>query len=243
MRASRAKRHINANLRGLSAKEYYDFERISKTNLVTAARRLLPDNIWTKFDRGKPMSEKHGEQVVDALNEVALEMTPDYPFTTLVVDVVRSQSRLSPGQKRRYLYRLKSISLKIMKTTPSKHGSVYILRKVLKEHDGHKGPVGFSSHAINRLMERVPDIREFAKIDTMVARAALLKTVDEWKVERGDDSIQLQVGPFGFFVMVWDETKNMWVCTTMLERDMKGTAADVQQRMKNGLKELLSKYG
>ncbi len=244
MRESRKATKFKGSLKGLSAREYYQIEARAASNLSSACAKYLPENLWKKYDRGKPLRYSQAMLIFDALNRAAFDTATDLPFETPVVKIITGDPKLGTTINGRVVI-LKSVSILKLPKVITDAGTCYLASKQIKMiHDGKEGLVAFSRHAIERMMERVPNISNFAKQDTLIPVRMLRHTAASQVISKGDRGPQLRCGfdeqTIGYFPFVWEN--GMWICTTFLETDMQGTAKTEQKAIEAGLEELRNKF-
>ena len=237
-RVSRQKRVVRGSLVGLTCDQYYRTQKFTNTNFVKLAGKYLPANILKKFDRGRPLTQKQGTLVVDALNKVLYDLADHFPFETPCVKLRRKIPR---GQLKGHVYQISSYVLIRMPKVGTDNGTVYKSSPQKLSYGGHTGEIGFSSHAINRMMERTL-LSQLCKTDILLPLDVMKLATTELKVSQGTHGLQLHIGPLGFMPLIWDKQASMWVCKTFLERTMRGTPIEEEKKMARELDKLFEKY-
>lgn len=232
MRVSRNKVKIAGSLRGLKSSQFYQIDRFSKRNPVLLAKPHLPEALWTKLDRGRPMSLQQAKECFAAVNRGIFETTKDFPVCTPIVRFARKRL---PGGK--HTYYVKGIEIVYWPEIKTDLGSVY----VVSTHKIQGLPIGFSRHAIDRFMERVPDINEMVRSDTALIYFEFQAAVKAGITETGDRGLMLSMRPLGFFPITLIEGK-CWAATSFLTPEMSGTPDRNKENYAAQLEKLKSKF-
>lgn len=236
-RLSRIKKQITGHLGELSSQEYYAFIKLK--NPVNDIRPIVGDELFKKFDRGKPLNDNQINTIVAAINQVVFEPFKSLiPYSTPVIVVKRNYDVSST----RSIYSLSQISLFRMEKYNTPDGNGYLACDNTVTYGDHTGRVLFSKHAIDRLLERQPKLIELSKVNTEMIIKVMRQCIKKAKVEIGSVGPQLKCDPIGFFPMIWEKELGMWMLTTFLDKDMRGTADQVIQKMKADWAELSQKY-
>lgn len=219
---------IRDSLKGLSAAQYYSI--VGMKNIIIATKKYLPENIWKKWDRNKPLSPRHKNMVDDAIQQVLYsKFGSQIPYSTPIFSKRRHGDLLAFQ-----IYHLRKI------ITPN--GTAYIAYGKKVTIDDMTGRVAFSTHAIDRIMTRT-DLAEKAKKDIEKPLYVLMKSAAQQVVERGSQGHQLKMGEYGYCPLVWDQSIETWIATTFLENQMKGTAKHEAEQVRQGIQQLLDKFG
>ena len=217
-RLSREKIVYNGSLKGMPAKIYYFVQAILQPkSVLSKAARYLDDGLWTKFDRNKPISQRQAAKVLAALNKTLMDDTPDFPFN---IAVARLGSRAVLGMTKRVYY-IREICTSSLQSMPTELGNAYIPDPDTKlKYQDQEGIVTFSRHAIERMMERIPNLTTFC-LEQPLAPVIILGRAIRSIPEHGA-GLMLPVLPFGYFPVVF-APQNVWVCTSFLTPEMDGT--------------------
>ncbi len=233
-RLSRAKKRLSGiKLRGLNAKTYYQIQKLTDSNIVAAAKKYLPGNIWTKFDRGKPLTDQQIRTVYEALNRAMMDRIEDYPFTSILIKLRYEYVLTKKGQAK--VWGIKDVHIVRLPSLNTDRGNAFVVDdSEILTHEGQAGQITFSSHAIERLVERIPEIKEFSQKESMIALKMLGTICKTKEVQKGDDGHPMLVFSLcnrilGFFPIVYCD-KNVWICTTFLEPEMHGTPKTEEMR-------------
>jgi len=168
IRESRKTTVLKGSLKGMSAKEYYRVQKLATVNLSSVCAKYLPDNIWKKYDRRKPVKYSQAMLIFDALNRAALDTMVDFPFETPVIGVKTKSPKLGKGNTIGRIVVLESVSIcRLPKIITDEGTSYFVTKQVKVRHDNKEGLVVFSKHAIERMMERIPILSKLSKRDTL----------------------------------------------------------------------------
>lgn len=225
MRHSKQDIRIDGSLRGLSAKKFYQLKELSPKKVLLLAKRYAPSNLWIKLDRHKPMSQKQISIIRLAINRAAVEQVKDFPFTT-----PKLEFKNHPYSNNKSICEFVGISILYWRSVSTSDGTAYFVNSHEIDCDKRKGPLAFSRHAVERLLERCHGLLKFAReVNSTIIINFLKKIVTEERIRPTDTGFMLSALPFGFFPMVYDQGAKCWVCKSFLEDDMKGvpTAPDL----------------
>lgn len=228
MRQSRLQHIVDGSLKGIKAKEYYQLQDLYPRKIFISARKYMPENLWTKLDRRKPISRKNSQVIKEAINQAAVEQVKDFPFTTPIIETEEQpyrRYRFSPPEPNKFIFTLRSVKIVNMENRPSSQGTVYFASTHGSDVtlDNQSGRIGFSRHAIERLLERCPDIVSFAKKERCDAVLHLLYVfVKKERIRQSETGYMLTALPFGCFPMTYDYLAKCWICTSFLTTDMNG---------------------
>jgi len=215
---------VKGSLRGMPSITYYNIERLEPSNLIIQASNHLPSNIWKKLDRHHPVNPRQKAMIKKAMNMAARELVRGYPID---VPVVVMSFREYYGNKR--ICYLKAVKIFSFLKKSTEYGTAYCLygendKDKEIEFNGQKGHLGFSSHVFDRLFERIPELEETCRFEDCSAILKILgKAIQDDVILTVDDTPMLQAYPKGFFPLLYDEKKSLWVCKTYLEEEMDGT--------------------
>jgi len=224
-RLSREQLKFEGKLSGLPAKEYYGLKQLDVPKAFARSAKFLNRDLWKKFDRFKPITDAQSAKVHHAINRALLDNLPTYPYTTPTITLNHTTTRKS-GKK---IWGIQSIRVITVRPTPTNEGSVY--RPLTRRKfaiDGKVGWIGYSSHAIDRLLERVPEILEYAHHTNALVTLRILARISNnqhaiehgrtWMLEAKFEDCHL-----GYFPITYHEQHKLWVCRTFLLAGMDGT--------------------
>lgn len=220
---------FKGSLRGMSLKQYTAVERFKPSTVVLRARKYVDRHDWIKFDRRKPMTEDQIHRVSCAINKAMLELVNNFPFETPTFKFVK---RAVVGYKNKKICELVSADLFIVPYVSTPDGAAYqIGKKKVFTHTGFSGPITFSGHAIERLLERIPDLNSLCRTEFAASWLVLLKkAVADQQVDKS--TLTLSLLGLGHFPMVWEPLRDIWVCTTFLLPKFAGTPEDAAEKLR-----------
>jgi hypothetical protein len=228
MKLSKVRYDISSSLRGLSLKHYTAVTRFKASNVIARAAKYIDRSIWMKFDRGKPMTDEQAFLLRCALNMAALELVKNYPFEIPVITLVKhpiaeASRRLGqPKASKKGVYNLTQFELLLWPSIGTPKGAVYTVLGRPFEMDGHKGKIAFATHAITRMLERLPDLNEVATKENALVPLKFLEYVTAMPVV-DPATMMLKAVKYGHFPMEWCPEQQIWVCTTFLLPGYVGT--------------------
>lgn len=222
-RLSKTRAKVENDLRGMSAKSYYAHKGMT-SGLYRRIREALPANLWTKLDRGRLMTKGQRDKVVDALHRVMATDPWPYSWPDIIVKFVTTS-----GQIRSKL----NVKVVTMPKSSSADGTLYFL---LPEHpqplvtaDGFTGRVGFSSHAIDRMIARSNTREHAVRYGPTIVSALLSAILEAGIVEHGVHGPCLVTknggetrGYFPITRTSLPDGRDLWACKTFLEPGMRG---------------------
>lgn len=163
-RTPKGKRHSQqdmvfaGSLRGMSMREFAQFQAADLKRLVSEVRPWVERDLWVKFDRMRAMSRSQLLFVVAALNKVLATKCPDFPFVYPVL-----KTKVTRAHKpTKFILTLKGVSLVSVPSVSTPEGTLYFFANQTVTLNGVVGQLGFHRHSVERLMERLPMLAEHA---------------------------------------------------------------------------------
>ena len=231
-RLSRSRIPRRGDLRGLSARDYYAQEEMTR-GILGKLRPLVEPGLWKKLDRGKPISGEQAEEIGRALGSIAVR-SKCWPFSWPVV-------RMTPkgvGAKRPAA-EFRHVRVEGMPKVATADGNVFVPTQQKVEADGRSGTVGFSSHAIEQWLARTNySARHIAMRlgEPGLAMKFLASVVRGGAVECGQHGPCLAImttcgetKALGYFPLVPTSVggQDAWVCKTYLHPGMRGVPGEL----------------
>lgn len=222
-RLSREKAVYCGSLKGMPLKSYQFVQKMHVKQVMNLAQRYVSSSLWTKFDRGKPLSIKQATEIEAAINQALRQNTPDFPINT---PFMKLNSIPVKGYKFKRIYSAANLILTTLESISTSEGQAFYLNKRDQyEYQTQRGPMAWSRHAIERLLERCPALDQYSYRQTTAVIAFLYAVAS---AERFGECAGTMVSayPHGFFPVKF--SRGFWVCTSFLTPDMKGTPNDTE---------------
>jgi len=217
------------DLRGLSARDYYAREEMSR-GILGKLRPLLDPGLWKKLDRGKPIGGDQAEEVLKALGRVAVG-SKCWPFSWPVV-------RMRPKSvgARRPAAEFQHVRVDGIPKVATPDGCVFVPTRRTVAVGGREGVVGFSRHAVEQWLARTHyAVRHVAgrlglpELAMRTLEAAVLDGVVEPGAHGPCLAVTHEGEAVGYFPLARTEVggRDAWVCKTFLRPGMRGVPGEL----------------